>query len=48
MISTNAIRRDNDPTNPRPKSSKSWKWTNVVKDIWDNIKSYDKNCSNTQ
>ena len=24
MISTNAIRRDNDPTNPRPKSSKSW------------------------
>ena len=41
MISTNAIRRDNDPTNPRPKSSKSWKWTNVVKDIWDNRKTYE-------
>ena len=40
MISTNAIRRDNDSTNPRPKSSKSWKWTNVVKDIWDNRKTY--------
>ena len=41
MISTNAIRRDNDPTNPRPKSSKGWKWTNMVKDIWDNIKTYE-------
>ena len=41
MISTNAIRRDSDPTNPRPKSSKGWKWTNVVKDIWDNRKTYE-------
>ena len=41
MISTNAIRRDNDPTNPRPKGSKSWKWTNVVRDIWDNRKIYE-------
>ena len=41
MIRTNAIRRDNDPTNPRPKSSKSWKWTNVVKDIWSNRKTYE-------
>ena len=38
MVNTNAIRRDNDPTNPRPKSSRSWKWTNVVKDIWSNRK----------
>ena len=30
------MRRDNDPDNPRPKSSKSWKWNNVVKKIWDN------------
>ena len=41
MVNTNAIRRDNDPTNPRPKSSRSWKWTNVVKDIWDNRKTYE-------
>ena len=30
------MRRDNDPNNPRPKSSKSRKWNNVVKNIWDN------------
>ena len=41
MVNTNAIRRDNDPTNPRPKSSRSWKWTNVVKDIWSNRKTYE-------
>ena len=41
MVNTNAIRRDNDPTNPRPKSSRSWKWTNMVKDIWDNRKTYE-------
>ena len=35
LIKTNAMRRENDPNNPRPKSSKSWKWNNVVKDIWD-------------
>ena len=41
MISTNAIRRDNDPTNPRPKSSRSTKWKTVVKDIWDNRTTYE-------
>ena len=41
LINTNTIRRDNNPTNPRPKSSRSWKWTNVVKDIWDNRKTYE-------
>ena len=41
MLNTNAIRRDNDPTNPRPKSSRSWKWTNVVKDIWYNRNTYE-------
>ena len=41
LINTNAIRRDNDPTNPRPKSSRSWKWTNMVKDIWSNRKTYE-------
>ena len=41
MVNTNTMRRDNDPNNPYPKSSKSWKWTNVVKDIWDNRKTYE-------
>ena len=41
MVNTNAIRMDNDPTNPRPKSSRSWKWTNVVKDIWYNRNTYE-------
>ena len=36
LVKTNAMRRDNDPNNPRPKSSKSRKWNNVVKNIWDN------------
>ena len=35
LVKTNAMRRDNDPNNPRPKSSKRWKWNNVVKNIWD-------------
>ena len=43
MVNTNAIRRDNDPTNPRPKSSRSWKWGNVVKDIWSNKRRRNKN-----
>ena len=41
MVNTNAMRRNNDPNNPYPKSSKSWKWTNVVKDIWTNRKTYE-------
>ena len=34
MIKTNSMRSNNDPTNPRPKSSRGWKWTNIVGDIW--------------
>lgn len=41
LIKTNAIRRDNNPSNPRPKSSRSRKWSNVVKDIWDNRNKYE-------
>jgi hypothetical protein len=32
---TNAMRQGNNPINPRPKSSKSWKWNNVVRTIWE-------------
>ena len=35
------MRRDDNPNNPYPKSSKSRKWTNVVKDIWTNRKTYE-------
>ena len=41
MIKTNAMRRDNDPNNHYPESSKSWKWTNLAKDIWNNRKTYE-------
>ena len=41
MIKSNAMRRDNDPDNPLPKSSKSWKWNNVVRDIWDDKASFE-------
>ena len=38
MIKTNAMRREYDPANPRPRSSTSWKWKKVVKGIWDEYK----------
>ena len=41
LIKTNALRRNNDPTNPRPKSSSSFKWNNVVKDIWNKKGKYE-------
>ena len=34
LVRTNAMRRYNDPTNPRPKSSKSMKWKTVIQNIW--------------
>ena len=38
MIKTNAMRREYDPANPRPRSSTSLKWKKVVKGIWDEYK----------
>ena len=38
LVKTNAMRRNNDPDNPRPKSSGSFKWNNVVKEIWNKNK----------
>ena len=38
MIKTNSMRSGNDPNNPRPKSSRGWKWTNIVGDIWHQYK----------
>ena len=38
LIQTNAIYQNNDPNNPKPKSSKSNKWKNLIKPIWEDIK----------
>ena len=38
LLLTNAIYRDNNPDNNNPKSSKSLKWKNIIKHIWEQIK----------
>ena len=38
LIQTNTIYQNNDPNNPKPKSSKSSKWKNLIKPIWEDIK----------
>ena len=37
LIQTNAINQKNDPKNPRPKSSSSYKWNYIIKPIWEVI-----------
>ena len=34
MNSTNALRRNNDESETKPKASKSWKWKDILKPIW--------------
>ena len=34
LTKTSAMRRYNDPTEPNPKSSGSWKWVNIISPIW--------------
>ena len=41
MIKTNALHRDNDPNSLYPESSKSYKWNNILKDIWKNKAEYE-------
>ena len=41
MVKTNALYRDNNPNNPSPKSSRSNKWNNILKNIWENRKDYE-------
>ena len=38
LLLTNAVYRDNNPDNNNPKSSKSPKWKNIIKPIWEQIK----------
>ena len=38
LIQTNAIYQNNNPNTNKPKSSKSHKWKNLIKPIWEDIK----------
>ena len=35
MHSTNALRRNNDESETKPKANKSWKWKHILKPIFD-------------
>ena len=35
MHSTNAVRRNNDESETKPKANKTWKWKHILKPIWD-------------
>ena len=35
MHTTNALRRNNDESEIKPKVNKSWKWKHILKPIWD-------------
>ena len=34
MHLTNALRRNNDESETKPKANKSWKWKHILKPIW--------------
>ena len=35
MHTSNALRRNNDESETKPKANKSWKWKHISKPIWD-------------
>ena len=35
MHSINALRRNNDESETKPKANKNWKWKHIIKPIWD-------------
>ena len=37
LLKTNVLHRDFDPNNPHPRASTSYKWTNILRPIWDEI-----------
>ena len=41
MVKTNALRVDYNPENRKPKSSRSYKWNNILSDIWKNRNAYE-------
>ena len=40
MHSTNALRRNNDESETKPKANKIWKWKHILKPIWDKKELY--------
>ena len=38
LVQTNTIYQNNDPNNPKPKSSSSNKWLNLISPVWEHIK----------
>ena len=40
MHSTNALRRNNDESEAKPKANKRWKWRHILKPIWDEKELY--------
>ena len=43
MHSTNALRRNNDDSENKPKANKSLKWKHILKPIWDEKDLYTEN-----
>ena len=41
MLKTNALQRDNDPKSFYPKSSKGYKWNNLLRNIWYDREKYE-------
>ena len=41
MVKTSALHHGNNPGNNRPKSSKGYKWNNILSNIWGNRKYYE-------
>ena len=41
MVKTNALHVDYNPEKRKPKSSRSYKWNNILSDIWHNQKKYE-------
>ena len=44
MHSTNALRRNNDESETKPKANKSWKWKHILKPIRDEKDLYTRSC----
>ena len=43
MHSTNALRRNNDESENKPKANRSWNWKRILKPIWDEKELYTGN-----
>ena len=43
MHSTNALRRNSDESENKPKANRSWKWKHILKPIWDDKELYTGN-----